>query len=432
MKRFTRRQILKTSLPASLATFAIPTIIPNTVFGAIDRLRIAVIGVNGRGKDHIQGFMKVPNVEIATFCDVDKVVSAAGAAEFEKKYGKKVATQQDLRKVFDDKNIDAVSVATPNHWHALAAVWACQAGKDVYLEKPISHDFTEGQKVIEAAKKYNRIVQHGVQRRSSEAVKEAVKHLQDGLIGNVYMARGINYKWRPSLGKLETSPVPDGLDWNLWQGPAEARKFSKNYVHYNWHWHWNFGNGEIGNQGIHELDMALWGMGLGFPEEIVSSGGQYLWDDCRETPEVLTTTFNYPKQKKRIEFEVRPWMSNKEDDVEVGNIFYGEKGYMVIPNYDSYKTFLGRNREPGPAGKAGGDHYANFVKAVLARDTKLQNGPVEQGHLAAGMAHLANISYKTGRKMNFDPATQKFINDKEGNAMLSRKYRAPFVMPTVV
>lgn len=428
MSNINRREMLKMSLPATIGAFAIPTIIPNTAFGANDRLRIAVIGVNGRGKDHINGFMALPNVEIATFCDVDKVVSSNAAKEFEKKYNKKVATEQDLRKVFDDNNIDAVSVATPNHWHALAAVWACQAGKDVYLEKPISHDFNEGQKIIAAAKKYNRIVQHGVQRRSSKAIKEAVQHLRNGLIGNVYMARGINYKWRPSLGKLENSPVPDGLDWNLWQGPAEARPFSKNYVHYNWHWHWNYGNGEIGNQGIHELDMALWGMDLGFPEEITSAGGRYLWDDCRETPEVLTTTFNYPKQKKIIEFEVRPWMSNKEDGVEVGNIFYGDKGYMVVPNYNSYKTYLGRNREPGPEGKEGGDHYENFVKAVLARDTKLQNGPIEQGHLAAGMAHLANISYKLNRKMNFDAKTEKFVNDKEGNAMLTRKYRGPFVL----
>jgi predicted dehydrogenase len=432
MKNFTRREMLKTSIPATLGAFAIPTFIPSSAFGANDRLRVAVIGVNGRGKDHIKGFAALPNVEVATLCDVDNTVSAAGAAEFEKKYGKKVATQQDLRKVFEDKNIDAVSVATPNHWHALAAIWACQAGKDVYLEKPISHDFNEGQKVIAAANKYNRIVQHGVQRRSSSATQEAVQHLRDGLIGNVYMARGINYKWRPSLGNLEYSPVPAGFDWDLWQGPAAVSKFSKNYVHYNWHWHWNYGNGEIGNQGIHELDMALWGMDLGFPEEITSTGGNYLWQDCRETPEVLTTTFNYPKLKKRIEFEVRPWMSNKEDDADVGNIFYGEKGYMVISSYDNYKTFLGQKREPGPARKEGGDHYANFVKAVLARDPKLQNGTAVEGHHAAGMAHLANISYKLGRKMNFDPKTEKFINDKEGNAMLSRKYRAPYVMPEIV
>jgi predicted dehydrogenase len=432
MKNITRRDLLKTAIPGVIGTFAIPTLIPNTAFGANDRLRLAVIGVNSRGKDHINGFMNLPNVEIATLCDVDNVVAAREADLFEKKYGKKVATQQDLRKVFDDKTIDAVSVATPNHWHALAGIWACQAGKDVYLEKPISHEFIEGQKVIAAAKKYNRIVQHGVQRRSSAAIKEAVQHLRDGLIGNVYMARGINYKWRPSLGKLEYSEVPVGLNWDMWQGPAPVSQFSKNYVHYNWHWHWAYGNGEIGNQGIHELDMALWGMDLGFPEEITSSGGNYLWTDCRETPEVLTTTFNYPKQKKRIEFEVRPWMTNKEDDAEVGNIFYGEKGYMVISTYDNYKTFLGQKREPGPARKEGGDHFDNFVKAVLARDSGLQNGPIEQGHRAAGMAHLANISYRLGRKMHFDPATEKFINDKEGNAMLTRKCRVPYVVPDMV
>ncbi|WP_337044277.1 Gfo/Idh/MocA family protein [Emticicia sp. 17c] len=432
MKKFTRRDVLKTALPGSLAVMSIPTIIPSTAFGANDRLRVAVIGVNGRGKDHISGLMKQDNVEVTTLCDVDKVVLQERANDFEKKYSKKVKTEQDLRKVYDDKTIDAVSIATPNHWHALAAIWACQAGKDVYVEKPACHNLFEGRKLVEAANKYNRIVQHGVQLRSSEAIQEAIKHLRDGLIGKVYMARGTVYKWRPDIGNMGNSPVPEGLDWDLWQGPAQAREFSKNYVHYNWHWFWDYGNGDIGNQGVHETDLCMWGLDVGLPEVITSSGGKYLWNDCKETPEVLTSVYQYPKEGKIIEFEVRPWMTNKEDGVEVGNIFYGDKGYMVINGYNDYKTYLGKNREPGPARNAGGDHYKNFVEAVRARNKALLNGPIETGHLSASLAHLGNISYRLGRTLKFDPKTETFPNDKEANAMLTRKYRAPYTVPNKV
>lgn len=432
MKKFTRRDMLKATVPSSLAMMAIPTIIPSTAFGANDRLRVAVIGINGRGKDHISGFMKQDNIEVATLCDVDNVVLKAGAKAFEEKYSKKVSTEADLRKVYEDKSIDAVSIATPNHWHALAAIWACQAGKDVYVEKPACHNIFEGRKLVEAATKYNRIVQHGVQLRSSVAIQEAIKHLRDGLIGKVYMARGTVYKWRPDIGNLGKSPVPEGLNWDLWQGPAQAREFSKNYVHYNWHWFWEYGNGDVGNQGIHETDLCMWGLDVGLPETITAAGGKYLWNDCKETPEVLSTTYNYPKQGKVIQMEVRPWMTNKEDGVEVGNIFYGDKGYMVINGYNDYKTFLGKERTPGPARNAGGDHYKNFIDAVRAKDKSLLNGPIETGHLAASIAHLGNISYRLGRTLHFDPSKETFVGDKEANAMLTRKYRAPYVVPDKV
>jgi len=426
-----RRKFIKTTV-TGVAALGMPTIIPSSVFGANDRLRVAVIGINGRGKDHISGFMKQENVEVATLCDVDNVVLQAGATDFEKKYNKKVNTQQDLRKVYEDKSIDAVSIATPNHWHALAAIWACQAGKDVYVEKPACHNLYEGQKLVEAAHKYNRIVQHGVQLRSSVAIKEAIQHLRDGLIGRVYMARGTVYKWRADIGNQGNSAVPAGLDWNLWQGPAQAKEFSKNYVHYNWHWFWDYGNGDIGNQGVHETDLCMWGLDVGLPEVISSSGGKFLWNDCKETPEVLTSTYHYPKEKKIIEFEVRPWMTNKEDGVEVGNIFYGDKGYMVINGYNDYKTFLGKNREPGPARNAGGDHYKNFVEAVRAKDYAMLNGPIETGYKSASLAHLGNIAYRLGRTLNFDPVKENFIGDKQANAMLTRKYRAPFIVPDKV
>lgn len=429
---FTRRKFIKNSAGVAVA-LSLPTIIPASAFGSNDRVRVAVLGVNGRGQNHISSFSNLSNVEVATLCDPDNVVLQKRAAEFEKKYGKKVGAEQDLRKVFDDKSIDVVSIAMPNHWHALATILACQAGKDVYVEKPGSHSFNEGQKIIDAAKKYKRIVQHGVQLRSSEAMKEAVNHLRDGLIGEVYMARGLVFKWRPSVGDKGTEPVPEGLNYDLWTGPADMKPFSKNYVHYNWHWHWNYGNGDIGNQGIHETDMCMWGLGVDtFPEKITSGGGKFLWDDCQETPEVLSSTYIYPKQKKIIEFEVRPWMTNEEGGTGIGNIFYGSEGYMVVKGYDFYETFLGRDRKPGPTRKAGGDHFKNFIDALVARDTSVQNGPVETVHLSSGLAHLGNIAYRTGRALTFDPKAERFVNDKEANALLGRKYRAPFTMPESV
>lgn len=431
MKKMNRRALLKTVVPATVAAYAIPTFIPHNAFGANDRLRLAVLGVNGRGKNHIAGFMNLENVEVATLCDPDQNVSGQRAKEFEEKYGKKVSTEQDLRKVYEDKDIDAVSIATPNHWHALAAIWACQAGKDVYVEKPACHTIWEGQQLVAAAKKYKRIVQHGVQLRSSTSIQEAIQHLRDGLIGKVYMARGTVYKWRPDIGNKGTSPVPAGLDWDIWQGPAKEKAFSENYVHYNWHWFWDYGNGDIGNQGIHETDLAMWGLDVGLPEEITSAGGKYLWNDCKETPELLSSTYNYPSQGKIIEFEVRPWMTNQEDGVNVGNIFYGDKGYMVINGYADYKTFLGREREPGPSGKAGGDHYKNFTDAVRAQDYDHLNGPIETGYKSSALAHLGNIAYRLGRKLDFDPKTEKFKGDSEANSMLKGHYRAGYQIPKI-
>ena len=427
-----RRKFLKSAALGSLAVMAMPTIIPHRAFGANDRIRVAVIGFNGRGKNHIDGFSKLTNVEVVSLCDVDKKILDAGAAGFEKKYGRKVKTEQDLRRVYDDKSIDAVSIATPNHWHALATIWACQAGKDVYVEKPGTHNVAEGRKMIEAADKYKRMVQHGVQLRSSVALQEAVKHLREGLIGKVYMARGLVFKWRPDIGDKGTAAVPASLNWDIWQGPAKTQAFSENYVHYNWHWFWEYGNGDVGNQGIHETDMCLWGLDVGLPETISSVGGKFLWNDCKQTPEVLTSTYHYPKEGKMIQFEVRPWITNTEDGVGIGNIFYGDKGYMVINGYNSYKTYLGKDKTPGPEGKAGGDHFQNFIDAVRARDKKLLNGPVETAHTSSALAHLGNISYRLGRTLHFDPATEKFKQDKEADALLSREYRAPYTIPKIV
>ncbi len=418
-----------------------PIIIPSEAKGANDRLRIAVLGINGRGKSHIgeiMGLAEKANVEVVALSDPDMNIMQERAKEFREKYGKTVRIEQDFRKIYDDKSIDAVTLATPNHWHALQTIWACQAGKDVYVEKPATHNIYEGKKMIEAAYKYNRIVQHGVQLRSSAAIREAIGHLQDGLIGKVYMARGLVYRWRPDIGNKGISKVPAGLDYDLWCGPAPMAPFSENLVHYNWHWHWNYGNGDVGNQGIHETDLCMWGLGVNsLPERITSMGGKFLWDDCKEVPEIQTSIYHYPKEKKIIQFEVRNWCTNQEDGAGVGNIFYGDKGYMVIDGYGTYATFLGQDREKGPARSEEGEltlHFQNWFDAIRARDMSIQNGPVQTGHLSSALAHLGNISYRLGRQLEFDPVAERFTGEgeSEANSMLSRDYRAPYLVPEIV
>jgi predicted dehydrogenase len=425
----------RTFIGAAAGTVAATTSLSATAAeGANDTIRAAVLGLNGRGKTHIQGFMGTKGVKVAVLCDPDRVVLDKAAAQFEKKYGYKPDTETDLRKVYDRKDVDVVGVATPNHWHALATIWACQAGKDVYVEKPGSHNIFEGRKMVEAARKHNRIVQHGVQLRSSEAVREAIDHMRNGLIGKVYMARGLVFRDRPSIGHAKDPDTPPRtLDWNIWQGPAQERAFSKRIVHYNWHWHWDYGNGDVGNQGIHETDLCLWGLGLEtFPSAITAMGGKFLWDDDKETPEVLASSYYFPESNQMIEFEVRPWATNTEGGAGVGNIFYGSNGYLVVKGYNSYEAFLGRRGEPGPKKKDGdpvSKHFANFIDAVRKRDKSILHGPVETAHTSAGLAHLGNISYRLSRRLKFDPASETFIGDSEANALLTREYRKPFIVP---
>jgi len=451
IQKNSRRSFLKTAAKGAMAAavapsllnenIIMPEVLPQTAKGANDRIRIAVLGINGRGKTHIEeimGLSKKANVEVAAICDPDMDLLRNVSADFEKTYGRKVLTEQDFRKTYEDKTIHAVSLASPNHWHALQTIWACQAGKDVYVEKPATHNIYEGKKMIEAAYKYNRIVQHGVQLRSSVAIREAVKHLEEGLIGRVYMSRGLVYRWRPDIGDKGISQTPAGLNYDLWCGPAPMRPFTRNLVHYNWHWHWNYGNGDVGNQGIHETDLCMWGLGVDtLPERITSMGGKFLWDDCKEVPEIQSSIYHYPKEKKIIQFEVRNWCTNLEDGAGVGNIFYGDKGYLVVKGYGTYETYLGEKREKGPGRSESGEltlHFENWFNAIRARDMSIQNGPVQTGHLASSLAHLGNISYRLGRQLEFDPVAERFIGEgeNEANAMLSRDYRAPYLLPEVV
>jgi predicted dehydrogenase len=225
------------------------------------------------------------------------------------------------------------------------------------------------------------------------------------------------------------------LNWDLWQGPAQSRDFSRRYVHYNWHWHWDYGNGDVGNQGVHETDLCLWGLDVQLPSQIVAMGGKFLWDDDKETPEVLTSSYYFPDQNKMIEFEVRPWCTNTEDGATVGNIFYGSEGVLVVKNYGSYAIYLGQNREPGPMRSEGGEltlHFANFIEAVRTRNPKVLHAPVETAHYSSALAHLGNIAFRLGRQLQFDPKTETFPNDDAANALLTREYRDPYRVPEIV
>jgi len=355
------------------------------------------------------------------------------AKSFEETYKRKPKTEWDMRKVFEDSSIDAVSFATPNHWHALGTIWACQAGKDVYVEKPASHNVWEGRKMVEASRKYDRIVQYGVQLRSSPAVQEAVQLMRDGEIGEVYMARGLCYRNRPTIGHKEEEPVPPGVHYDMWLGPAPLRPFTQNRFHYNWHYFWDYGNGDLGNQGVHEMDMCMWGLGVTLPTEICTMAGMYIWtDDDKEIPNVSVSAFRYPKENKQIVFDVRPWITNEEEGTGVGNLFYGSEGMLVIRGYDEYEFFMGEKREPGKKRNEGGNHKANFIKAVRSRKREDQNGEILQGHYSAALCHLGMIAHRVKRQLVFDPEKEQIVGDDEANALLKRKYREPYVIPDQV
>jgi predicted dehydrogenase len=436
----TRRDFLK--IAASTLTLITR---PDRVFGANDRVRVGVCGLRGRGKDHIDAFLRVPNVEIAALCDVDEHI-------LNKRRGEVSGSPRvfgDVRKLLEDRTIDAISIATPNHWHALMAIWACQAGKDVYVEKPCSHNLWEGRQLVRAAKKYRRIVQHGTQSRSASAMIEAIRHLRSGTFGDIYLSRGLCFKRRDTIGRATVEAVPRGVDYDLWTGPAPFKPFSANRFHYNWHWIWDTGNGDLGNQGVHQIDAARWGLGVGFPDRVSAMGGHFMFDDDQETPNTLACTFSFEQPgapRKMLEFAVRHWITNNEADLgrglfgrhnAIGSIFYGSKGYLAAGNEDgfSYESWLGSDRTAGPHGKSGNDHFANFINCVRNRNVAELRAPIEEGHISCGLVHLANASYRLGRSLRFDAETERVVDDEEANRLLSgqdRGYRDPFVIPEEV
>ncbi len=462
-----RRNFVKTGVGAGIALQSAK------ILGANDRIRVAVVGLRGRGKDHLRQFSKISGVEVAAVCDIDENVIAERLGDIEKLGMSKPKTFVDYRKLLEDKSIDAVSVATPNHWHSLMGIWACQAGKDAYIEKPCSHSWYEGKQLVAAVDKYNRIVQHGTQSRSSAGIQEAFRHINSGLLGDVYLSRGLCYKWRDTIGRKPKEAVPAGVHYDLWLGPAPDRGFTKNRFHYNWHWFWDTGNGDLGNQGIHEVDTARWGLGVKFPTKVSAIGGKFMFDDDQETPNVLNCAFEFhgtDGKKRLMEFEVRHWMTNNEGEIgkfgnselppagleadakaapaakkdlgpvnaksnTIGNLFYGPKGYLAIQEYTTYKTWLGPNQEPGPSGEGKETNFQNWIDCVRSRKASALNAPIVEGHISATLVHLANVSYRLGRTLNFNPDTEQVIGDAEANRLLreeDRGYRAGFKIPEKV
>ena len=485
MSQFSRRQFLgNTGLAAAAAAVSsIPVLgseLRRTV-GANDRLRIAVIGVKGRGLEHINQFLKMADVEVAAICDIDENNIHGAASQIEKKSGKKPAYFKDLRKLFEDKSIDAVSVATCNHWHSLAGLWAVQAGKHAYVEKPISHNIFEGRKLVEAGKKYNKVVAVGTQCRSMKGMREAMAFLHSGKLGKVKIARGFCYKSRKSIGRKPDAPVPEGVDFDLWLGPAPERSFNPNRFHYNWHWYWDTGNGDLGNQGVHQVDIALWGLNKNeHPQSTMSVGGRLGYEDQGETPNTQITVQDYGDAQ--LIFEVRgldtdPYhngaIADKAGQVKIGDVFECTDGYMVIPTYSSGIAYSPKGELIQRFG--GGEdsaHFRNFIEAIQKNQPESLNAPAIAGHVSAAACHLANISHRLGtakplstedpfgkndaanetyrrfrdhlkengvaldktnfvmgREIKFDSKTEAVVGDPEASKLLTREYRKPYVVP---
>ena len=452
MKSVKRRAFIKKSLAAS-AGLAIGA--PMYIKGFVqnkpsDVINVAVAGINGRGgiyggSGHMASFTKIKDSRVVAVCDIDQNLFPMAIKELEKLGGDKPKTFVDFRDMLDDKGIDVVSIATPGYWHALQTIWACQAGKDVYVEKPLSYNVVEGRRMVEAARKYNRVVQTGMNYRSNRITQKAVQLLHDGVIGDIYMGRGTVYGFRGNIGRVPDSPVPDGVNWDLYRGPAPMIPFNKNHFHYNWHWFWDTSTGEFGNNGVHYMDRVRWAMKKNeHPKKISCSGGYYVWDSDQEVPNLQVATFEY-SDGTIMELEVRSLYTPSEGD---SMLFLGSKGYAQLAG-NSFQTFLGSKKEPGlnittkdleadprrnEFDKARIEfHYVNFLDCVKSRKWQDLNADVLEGHLSASMMHLGNIAYRTGRKLTFNGQTEKFVKDKDANTYLTRQeYRKPYVLPKEV
>lgn len=442
--------------------------------GPNETLRVAVVGLRNRGFDLVQAFAGNHNCVVTTVCDVDTTMPGKSIEEARKAQGKPPKFEQDVRKVVDDKSIDLVCICTPNHWHALLAVWAMRAGKDVYVEKPVSHNISEGRRMVQAARKYNRICQAGTQSRSMAGLRSAMDFLHAGKLGKITLARGLCIKPRKPIGKVAgPQPVPGTVNYDLWCGPTAVKPLMRTRLHYDWHWVWDTGNGDIANQGAHEMEVARWGLGKQeLPKSVLSLGGRLGPADDGQTPNVLTSFYDYGDC--RIIFEVRDLKKARPyRGAKIGVVFEGTQGSMVCIHETSEHTL---SIAYDPAGKeiqkfsGKGDHFANFVKAVRSRKPADLNCDILEGHLSSSLSHLGNISYRLGkptaladvqkavagdkeaaatlerqqaylkenkialdkpllslgRKLTIAAGKEQFVNDKEADALLTREYRKGF------
>ena len=422
MDRISRRRFLEDSV-ALLAASAVPGSAlaahpaRNRYVSPNERIRIAVIGLNGRGMNHVDSYLTYPDVDLVAVCDPDTATFAKALKAADKAGKKAPETVVDIRKLLENKEIDAVSIATPNHWHSLAAIWAMQHGKDVYCEKPVSHNVSEGRRVVEVSRKLNRICQTGTQSRASRGLREAMAYMHDGKLGKVSLARGLCYKRRKSIGKTEgPQHVPDTVDYDIWLGPAPVKPLRRASLHYDWHWQWDYGNGDLGNQGIHEMDKARWGLGQkALPMHVVGLGGRFGYVDDGETPNTAVCIYDYGDQQ--LIFEVRGLETDKLAPVRsglgaaVGNIFYGEKGVMVMPSYSDATAYDNDGNKVAEF-HGGGDHFRNFLDAMRSRKREDLYADIEEGHISSALCHLGNVSYNLGEEVPFNAKTKAFGDDK--------------------
>ncbi len=454
-----RRNFLKKAA-ASAGLVVGPTVRPSWgQSGPNDRINVAVTGIRGRGRAHYRELAAMPNVRVTHLCDIDERLFERGVREVEEISGHRPATVVDFRKLIEEKDLDAVTVATPDHWHALHTIWGCQAGKDVYVEKPACYTIREGRRMVQAAWKYGRMVQVGLQRRSDRRVRSVVRYVQEGRFGPAYRAKALVIRGRVSIGKVQESSVPEGVNWDLFLGPAPYTAFTLNRFHYGWHYFWDTSTTEIGNNGVHMLDVVRWGLNKQVhPVKIHCAGGLYVDDSDQEVPNTAYATFQYA-DGTLVELEMTTLFAPPVGGVRVGNIFHTAKGY--ISSEDNWSTVAGeftpRDDEdqetgvslravsvsfpkiaygPGPSipdlDEPEESHFENFVKCVRSRKREDLNCEVLEGHMSTALCHLANISLRTGRQLTFDPATETFPGDKEANELLTRKYREPYVLPEPV
>jgi predicted dehydrogenase len=436
------------------------------VWGANDRVNVAIVGLGGRGTNHLNIYSRMSEVRVAGICDIDQAARERAQATLLKNTGEKAKEFEDMRQAFADSEVEAVSIATPNHWHALAAIWAMKAGKDVYGEKPACYNIYEGQRMIQVARETRRMLQIGSQHRSSPLKMRAMAAIQGGLIGQVYMAKGLCFKRRASIGHKDDSPTPPGVNWDLFLGPAPLRPFNELRFKYNWHWFWDTGNGDIGNQGVHEIGLCRWGLGdPQMPKTAYAQGGKYAYTDDQETPNTLLASYDYGGRE--IVFEVRGLLTGAEGsvvkrrpgppatgavappsspaptaiaprnaaplDIMIGNLFYGTEGWAAMSD-GGFLAFKGEGSElvmEERPDRAAGDptalHMRNFLAACRSRNYQDLHDEIANAYLSASLCHLANISYRVGRKLTLAPGP-KFAGDAEADRLITRNYRKPYVV----
>ena len=400
-----------------------------------DQIGVSIIGVGRMGHGHVERILARDDVRIVSLCDVDQANLERAAQTVNRARGASPVQVEDFRKVLEDDSVNAVIIATPHHWHAPIAIRAMQAGKDVYIEKPASHVFREGRLLVDAAKKYGRIVQHGTQMRSSEVTQKADELLKRGIIGEVKTSKAWNCQLHVHRKAVPDTPIPAGVNYDLWVGPAPYDGvFNPNRYNRNWNWYRRFGNGDIGGDGPHDIDLARWGLGVEtHPIRITAHGSRVALDGEREFPDNMMVAYQFADDKVLL-YEERGWTPYGLHGFDSGNAFYGTEGYMIFSRRGYFQVYLGREEEKGPGMSEGPrghpEHMYNFLDCVRSREQPVANAEV--AHLSCGLVHLGEIAYRVGRVLHFDPEKEQFLDDAEADKLLTKEYREPWSMPDPV